>query len=114
MAARRSTTQRGLGWTHRQHVAGLKARHIDGTPCWWCGQPMFRDPGRNYDGRTLEGDHSKPRSHGGTRADRLLHSTCNRERGDGRRDHERPALTGRQPTPAPDRAHLGPLAMRWP
>ncbi|MBF6411214.1 hypothetical protein [Nocardia farcinica] len=111
---RRTTTQRGLGWTHRQQVAGLKARHVDGTPCWWCDRPMYRDAGRNWDRRTLEGDHSKARSLGGTRADRLLHSTCNRERGDGRRDHMRPAITGRRPKTSGNAADLGVLAMPWP
>ncbi|WP_307677173.1 hypothetical protein [Nocardia pseudovaccinii] len=43
----------------------------------------------------LDGDHSIARAHGGTVADRLLHSWCNRERGDGSRDHLRPALTGK-------------------
>lgn len=114
MAQRRTTTQRGLGWTHRQHVAGLRARHVDGSACWWCGQPMFRDAGRNWDRRTLEGDHSKARSLGGTRADRLLHSVCNRQRGDGRRDHERPAVTGKPPKAPSAGPDLGTLAMPWP
>jgi hypothetical protein len=43
----------------------------------------------------LDGDHSVARSHGGTVADRLLHSECNRARGDGSRDHLRPAITGK-------------------
>ncbi len=93
-SAHRTTTQRGLGWEHRKAVAGLKRAHRDGTPCWWCDQPMYRDDARNWDGRTLEGDHSKPRSRGGVVADRLLHGTCNGRRGDGSRDAQRPAVTG--------------------
>lgn len=102
--------QRGLGNAHKQQVRNLKRRHIDGTPCWWCGQPMWLDRTRNWDynpnstdrsSGSLEGDHTTPRSHGGTTTDRLLHKTCNRQRGDGTRDDQRPALTGHQPTPTP-------------
>ncbi|MGW5377452.1 hypothetical protein ACWESM_18600 [Nocardia sp. NPDC003999] len=77
---------------------------------------MYRDARRNPDGATLEGDHSTPRSRGGRVADRLLHSTCNRQRGDGSRDHLRPAVTGEPYTPqnSPDRPDLGIRAMPWP
>lgn len=95
--ARRTTTQRGLGWTHQRAVAALMRGLVDGTPCWWCDRPMHRDPARNWDGRTLQGDHSTPRAVGGTVTDRLLHATCNEERGDGSRDDLRPALTGHPP-----------------
>lgn len=89
MAARGlTTTQRGLGWAHRQQVRALKASLVDGSPCWWCGEPMHRS-------QELDGDHSQARSRGGTVADRLLHSPCNRQRGNGSRDHLRPALTGK-------------------
>lgn len=111
---RRTTTQRGLGWKHRQEVAGLMARHVNGTACWWCGRPMFRQADQNWDRRTLEGDHSNPRSRGGTRADRLLHSTCNRQRGAGDHDDERPALTGKRPEARANGVDLGVLAMPWP
>lgn len=102
----RTTTQRGLGYPHRQQRKDLLSRHIDGTPCWWCDEPMFKAQG-------LAADHSIPRSAGGTRADRLLHSWCNSERGDGSHDHERPALTGkpRKPNTSID---LGHRAMAWP
>lgn len=87
--------------------------------CWWCGEPMYPEPERNFDGRPLEADHSKSRSvygsHGNP-ADRLLHHRCNRERGDGRRDHLRPALTGSEPTggtPVAD-AVLGVRVLDWP
>lgn len=77
---------------------------------------MYRAAERNWDRATLEGDHSTPRSHGGHVADRLLHSTCNRSRGDGSNDAQRPAVTGRDPEPHKpnERADLGTLAMRWP
>ncbi|PPJ31899.1 hypothetical protein C5E45_32940 [Nocardia nova] len=115
MAQRRTTTQRGLGWKHRQQVASLFARHVDGTPCWWCAQPMWRKPERNWDNAQLEGDHSKARSQGGTRADRLLHSTCNRSRGAGDHDDQRPALTGKPMTKRdPSDERLGHRAMAWP
>ncbi|ODQ97054.1 hypothetical protein BFG51_02735 [Dietzia alimentaria] len=89
-----STTERGLGWRHQQDVESLRRRHVEGTACWWCGRPMFKDPARNFDGKTLEGDHSEARSRGGRKADRLMHSTCNRQRGDGSKDELRPARTG--------------------
>lgn len=103
---RRTTTQRGLGHRHKQQVEHLKRQHIEGTPCWWCGQPMYLAQG-------LSGDHSIPRSAGGTLADRLLHATCNTERGDGSRDHQRPALTG-QPRHKHTGDDLGTRALAWP
>lgn len=89
-----TTTELGLGWRHQQQLASLKANHLDGTPCWWCGQPMFLDADRNPDRKTLSGDHSRSRAQGGTETDRLLHADCNSARGDGSRDDARPALTG--------------------
>lgn len=56
---------------------------------------MYLEASRNWDGRGLQGDHTIARAVGGTVADRLLHGTCNGERGDGSRDSERPAVTGR-------------------
>ncbi|UVK59019.1 HNH endonuclease [Gordonia phage KappaFarmDelta] len=110
MARRRpNPEQRGLGHAHKQQVKHLKTRHVDGTPCWWCGKPMYLDRTRNPDynptspdpaSGSLAGDHTLARTHGGTLADRLLHGRCNKQRGDGRHDHTRPALTGQhQPTP---------------
>ncbi len=105
---RGTTTARGLGWRHQQQAAALKRRHVDGTPCWWCGEPMYLAQG-------LHADHSIPRSQGGSIADRLVHGSCNLERGDGRNDHRRPALTGQ---PVNDRKRLpvdlGKLVMPWP
>lgn len=102
---RRTTTQRGLGHRHKQQVAALKRRHVDGTECWWCGEPMYLTQG-------LSGDHTVPRSQGGILADRLLHAQCNTERGDGHRDHLRPALTGKKLRP--EAVDLGTRVMRWP
>lgn len=103
---RRTTGQRGLGYRHKQAVAELKRRHIEGTPCWWCGEPMLRS-------QALAGDHTQPRSAGGALADRLLHAVCNCERGDGTRDHLRPALTGKR---AGQRGGIeaGRRVMTWP
>ncbi|QDF17177.1 HNH endonuclease [Gordonia phage William] len=108
MATRRpNPEERGLGQPHKNQVKHLKASHVDGTPCWWCGRPMYLDRTRNWDhdptstdraSGSLAGDHTHARAHGGTHADRLLHGTCNKQRGDGRRDHQRPALTHTQPT----------------
>uniref|UniRef100_A0AAU8GM67 HNH endonuclease n=1 Tax=Mycobacterium phage JustASigh TaxID=3158894 RepID=A0AAU8GM67_9CAUD len=91
----KTTTQKGLGWDHQLHRDRLLLRHVDGTLCWWCGRKMFRDPTRNWDGKPLHADHSRSRAtHGttGNPADRLLHDTCNKQRGDGSRDDQRPAL----------------------
>lgn len=48
----------------------------------------------NWDGNRLSGDHSIARATGGKQTDRLMHLRCNAERGDGSKDHLRPALTG--------------------
>lgn len=100
-AKQRNTTQRGLGWKHQKRRAGLITNHDDGKPCWWCGRPMFRDRRRNFDydptstdpaSGSLAADHTHARAHGGHTADRLLHGLCNKERGDGTHDDQRPAL----------------------
>ena len=62
-----------------------------------------------YLSQGLSGDHSIPRSAGGTLADRLLHGWCNAERSDGSRDHLRPALTGHRRVR--DIPNLGRLVM---
>jgi 5-methylcytosine-specific restriction endonuclease McrA len=85
MARVLTTTERGLGWQHQKQRAALLRRHIDGTLCFWCGLPMYRS-------QALAADHSVARARGGRNADRLLHTPCNSERGDGTRDHLRPAL----------------------
>ena len=99
----KTTTEKGLGWRHVQAVEALKRKHVDGSPCDWCGRPMYLDRTRNWDRNPeannqlsgqLHGDHS-----GMSRAeairqglpiplpDRLLHQTCNIQRGDGGNDH---------------------------
>lgn len=110
----KTTTQRGLGWPHQQQRARLLREHRDGELCFWCGLPMFKS-------QKLEADHSKSRSQGGTKADRLLHGynqvgrRCNQERGDGSKDHLRPALTGAtEPAPEEPNEALGVRAMPWP
>nr|WP_082933497.1 hypothetical protein [Gordonia sp. 852002-10350_SCH5691597] len=114
MARATKTTARGLGWQHQRTRAQLLTQHTDGTPCWWCGRPMFKQPERNWDTTPLEADHTVSRSQGGTRADRLLHSVCNRQRGDGSRDHLRPAVTGSSSAIPPTLGSLGHRAMDWP
>lgn len=91
-----SPRKRGLGTQHEHQRARLLANHIDGSLCWWCNEPLYRDAALNPDRRSLNADHSHARSKGGTQADRLLHDRCNKSRGDGRRDHLRPALNGTQ------------------
>ena len=84
MAERNTNVE--LGRKHTKQRALLISRHIDGTDCWWCGEPMYLT-------QDLDADHTVTRSKGGTGlADRLMHSPCNRSRGDGSRDHLRPAL----------------------
>ena len=83
----KTTTAKGLGWTHQKARARLLNRHVDGTRCAWCGKPMFKDAARNHDRRALHADHEQPRSRGGTTATRLLHGSCNEARGAG--DHRR-------------------------
>lgn len=93
-AKARTTTERGLGWDHQQQRRRLLLSHIDGTPCWWCGRPMYREPTRNWDHRALHADHSTSRANGGRKADRLMCDTCNKQRGDGSFDDVRPVAIG--------------------
>ena len=86
-----------IGATHRY------AAQLDGHFELVAGV-FARDPARNRDGKPLEADHSQARSKGGTKADRLLCSTCNRSRQAGDRDHQRPAL----------RERPRPQAFPWP
>lgn len=93
--------QQGRGWAHDKTRARLIHSHTDGTPCWWCGKPMYKDPKLNWDQRALHADHSRALGQYGAHnnlADRLLHATCNQQRGDGTRDHQRPT---NKPTPPP-------------
>ncbi|AGT11705.1 HNH endonuclease [Mycobacterium phage Ejimix] len=92
----------GLGWRHQRALKALRRDHVDGSPCDWCGRPMWLDPTRNYDydpevkrngNGVLQGDHMEPRREYLKRGeptplpDRLLHAECNRQRGDGKNDH---------------------------
>lgn len=84
--AKLSAKNRELGRAHKARAAALKRAHVRGTPCWWCGEPMLDVEG-------LDADHSLARSvHQGSIADRLMHAPCNRARGNGDHDDERPAL----------------------
>lgn len=116
MPSRKSTTEKGLGWQHQQQVKALLNSHIDGSPCWWCGEPMFVDPQRNWDGESLAGDHSIARRGGrvASKADRLLHGKCNKKRGVGDHDDRRPVVTGEPVVRAAEDAGLGVRAMPWP
>nr|DAQ23769.1 MAG TPA: restriction endonuclease [Caudoviricetes sp.] len=91
--AKAGRQERGYGQAHKSVRKRLIYLHKDGTPCWWCGEPMFREPGRNPDGFPLAADHVNA---GGAakreQASRLLHFTCNSTRKDGDKDHLRPAV----------------------
>lgn len=93
----RTTTEKGLGWEHQKQREQLLRAHKDGTPCWWCGLPMYRDKTRNWDGEPLHADHTQARANGGHKADRLLNGRCNKQRQAGTHDAHRPALTGTHP-----------------
>ncbi|MGB3484010.1 MAG: hypothetical protein WBB07_17565 [Mycobacterium sp.] len=100
-ARRKTTTERGLGWKHQQKVDALKRSHRDGSPCEWCGKPMYLDPTKNWDytedtpgSGGLHGDHGEMTRAEAIRRgvpiplpDRLLHRRCNQQRGDGVNDH---------------------------
>lgn len=116
---RKTTTERGLGWDHQQVREGLLRAHIDGSPCWWCDRPMYHDRTRNWDydptsadpaSGSLAADHTVSRSTGrGTKADRLMHERCNKQRQAGARDDQRPAATQAGSAPTKPRR-----AMAWP
>ena len=106
-----TTTEHRLGWQHQQQRSKLFVRHPDGKRCWWCGRPMWKKAEKNWDGKPLHADHERSRSKfKRSIANRLLHDTCNKQRGDGSRDHLRPALAQK-----PDETtQLYPLLMGWP
>lgn len=94
-----TTTQRGYGWTQQKTRELLIAAHRDGSPCWWCGLPMYRRKDKNWDHMALAADHSNPGgAERGERPDRLLHGRCNSQAKDHSNDDRRPALTGRHPS----------------
>lgn len=82
----KTTSQRGYGRAHQLRRQGLMAALVEGSPCDWCGRPMYRDASKNFDGASLEADHEDAlATHGvhGNLATRLLHRKCNRQRGVG-------------------------------
>lgn len=118
----RNTVAKGLGKQHKDAAAYLKQCHKDGSPCDWCGRPMYLDATRNHDydptrpGRkgngVLQADHSVlTRSEALRRGvpfmppDRLLHEECNRQRGTGMNDHLAASAQS---------AKVGELKMPWP
>lgn len=119
MPTKQKTTAKGLGWRHVQARKALERKHQDGTPCQWCGRPLYLDRTRNWDynpestsptSGTLHADHSRmSRNQAITLGqpiglpDRLLHGVCNIQRGDGGNDH---LATTQPPTQT--------LAMAWP
>lgn len=97
---RQTENQKGRGSIHKKTRKRLMHLHHDGALCWWCGKPMYRDAKLNWDQRPLHADHSRALGQYGARnnlADRLLHATCNQQRGDGTRDNTRPALHRTEP-----------------
>lgn len=119
----KKTTDKGLGWRHQQAADDLKKKHKDGSPCEWCGRPMWLEPTKNWDfnpdpeakvrgNGVLQADHEIPRSVALRRGekplppDRLLHAECNRQRGAGGNDHL--SANNRQAVAT------GNLAMPWP
>jgi 5-methylcytosine-specific restriction endonuclease McrA len=72
-APRRTTTEQGLGWEHRQRRAALLPLAY-GKACPLCGELMLRS-------QHLDLDHSVPRVLGGQHGDRICHRHCNRSAG---------------------------------
>lgn len=99
MSKKANTTQRGYGHAHQKTRQRLIYNHRDGTPCWWCALPMYRDKTQNWDQQPLAADHSTTNGAAtGQHADRLLHGKCNSQAAGHARDHLRPALTGQHPS----------------
>lgn len=91
---KRTTKQRGYDNRHKRIRKRLIATMTPGTPCWWCGKPMYPEAEKNPDGRPLAADHVQAGGAGRNEAaGRLLHFTCNSARQDGARDDTRPAIT---------------------
>ena len=104
----RTTAQRGLGNPHKVAAKALIAKHIDGAPCGWCGEPMFKIQG-------LHADHSIPRSLGGKLPDRLLHGPCNEERrGVPYLSRAEWVASKRHRNTGQDASDLGKRVLRWP
>lgn len=115
-----TTTEKGLGHRHQQAAAALRRKHQDGSPCDWCGKPMYLADERNWDydpdmpgSGHLQADHGPMTRAEAVRRgltiplpDRLLHRRCNQQRGDGVNDHL--AVAG------PRAAEPEKLAIAWP
>ena len=82
---------------HKRTRQRLLYNMPEGEPCYWCGLPKSHDPAKNWDGEPLHADHTTAVAHGGGHADRLLCATCNRQRGNGDWDDQRPAALGIHP-----------------
>jgi hypothetical protein len=95
---KRTTTQKGLGWAHRQASMALHRAHRDGSPCAECGEPMWLDRTRNWDydpdggnfSGSLHADHGEMsraealrRGLPIPRPTQLLHGLCNMRKGAG-------------------------------
>lgn len=97
---KKTRQQRGYNRQHEKTRKRLLRTHKDGTPCWWCGKPMYRNKNKNHDHLPLCADHEHANgARNGTQATRLLHYSCNSSRKDGKNDHKRPALTNNPPQP---------------
>lgn len=105
--------QRGYDWTHRNNRQRLLYNLVDGTPCEWCGKPMYKDPDRNFDHAPLEADHTKDlKHHGPSKADRLVHRHCNRSRRDGH-DERSPLNQPAAPDDVSPEPQTTPPATGW-
>ncbi|OIN79336.1 hypothetical protein [Mycobacterium malmoense] len=120
---RKTQTELGLGWRHRQAADALRRAHQDGAPCSWCGRPMYLDRTKNWDYNpdSTNPDSGKLHAHHGkmSRAeaiklgvpiplpDELLHGACNIQLGDGGNKHLAASANPEPSTP-------DTLAMPWP
>lgn len=102
---------RGYDSRHVHTRKQLLYRHVDGTPCWWCGQAMYRDRTKNPDFDPKSTDPGSGALHADhvddEQASRLLHERCNKSRGDGSRDHLRPALRLNELIPYVEPSEMG-------
>lgn len=64
------------GPQHKKQRQVLMFQLKDGTECEVCGEPMFRDASKNWDGCPLEADHEDADT--SQLAGRLIHSKCNK------------------------------------
>jgi hypothetical protein len=78
----RSMPDPAYGYRYQVQRAAAWAALPDGTQCPLCGLPMFKDRGRNPDGRSLHWDHVVPVAEGGSDGlKRFVHARCNESRG---------------------------------